>query len=163
MLYRMALRLAGRAAWAEPASGADPLRGVAADLARRYPTVPQMPPDELAVRMEVGAVLLLDCRTPAEFSVSRLQGAALIGPATGAAALRLVIDRSSPAPPPLVVCYCAVGVRSCRVAARIGRPGVVNLEGGLFRWANEGRPMLDDAGPTRLVHPFNRHWARFLI
>ncbi len=36
---------------------------------------------------------------------------------------------------------------------------VLNLEGGLFQWANEGRPL---AGGATGVHPFNSFWGRGL-
>ena len=33
---------------------------------------------------------------------------------------------------------------------------VHNLEGSIFKWANEGRPMVDNEGkPTKYCHPYN--------
>jgi rhodanese-related sulfurtransferase len=163
--YRTALRLSGRPAWAEPAPGADPLRELAADIARRAPETAQMAPSELAGRLadRPGAILLLDVRTPAEFAVSHLAGAIL----ATTDSVRTTIKTAPDLHPDieLVVVYCAVGIRSnaavtsCRDL--IGAP-VVNLAGGLFRWSNERRPMVDGSGPVNVVHPYNPHWRRFL-
>ena len=40
---------------------------------------------------------------------------------------------------------------------------VSNLEGSIFRWSGEGRPLVDPKGKsTRLVHPYNPYWGRLL-
>jgi len=40
---------------------------------------------------------------------------------------------------------------------------IYNLEGSLFKWANESRPLVDNSGsPTKLVHPYNNVWGRLL-
>ena len=40
---------------------------------------------------------------------------------------------------------------------------VYNLEGSLFKWANEGRPMVDSNGqPVTKVHPYNAVFGKFL-
>ena len=40
---------------------------------------------------------------------------------------------------------------------------VFNLEGSLFKWANEGRPMVDRLGnKTLLCHPYSSVWGKFL-
>ena len=39
----------------------------------------------------------------------------------------------------------------------------VNLQGSIFRWALENRPLVNSAGVTvRVVHGYNRTWARLL-
>ena len=51
-----------------------------------------------------------------------------------------------------IVVYCSVGYRSARVARWLGRQGftnVRNLDGSLFAWANEGRPMEADGRPVQ--------------
>ena len=113
------------------------------------------------------ALLLLDIRPQAEFAVSRLPGAVRVDPdASLDAALTASGGALSGA---RVVVYCSVGERSARLAARLqdglvaaGAASVSNLEGGLFGWANDGRDLVDDAGPTRRVHPFNRAWGRLV-
>ena len=39
---------------------------------------------------------------------------------------------------------------------RAGHPEVFNLEGAIFDWANEGRPLVGaEQQPVSAVHPFN--------
>ncbi|XP_064613437.1 uncharacterized protein LOC135477209 isoform X2 [Liolophura sinensis] len=75
-----------------------------------------------------------------------------------------------------VVCYCSLGYRSSRMVERlqdylatnsgnVDKPAVevYNLEGSLFKWANEGRPMVDyNNQPTIYAHPFSAVWGRLL-
>ena len=43
------------------------------------------------------------------------------------------------------------------------QPKVYNLEGSLFKWANEGRAMVDDKGePTVYAHPYNTMFGKLL-
>jgi 3-mercaptopyruvate sulfurtransferase SseA len=61
--------------------------------------------------------------------------------------------------------YCSVGIRSARVADRLRHAGigaVYNLDGSIFRWASEGRPVVRDGEPVRAVHPYNAVWGRLL-
>ena len=68
-----------------------------------------------------------------------------------------------------VVFYCSVGVRSSALAESVkadllaaGTKEVVNLEGGIFGWHNQSRPLVDKSGPTTFVHPYNAYWGRLL-
>ena len=58
-----------------------------------------------------------------------------------------------------VVCYCSIGYRSSILANRInaiGAGNASNLEGSMFKWANEGREIVDFGGnTTHFVHPYN--------
>jgi rhodanese-related sulfurtransferase len=97
--------------------------------------------------------LLLDTRSEAEFGVSRLPGARRLDP--GRPDIHSLA--SLPKDTPLVV-YCAVGYRSAQIARRLREAGfsrVANLEGGVFRWAREGRPLVDHAGPATRIHPYD--------
>jgi rhodanese-related sulfurtransferase len=170
MIYRTALRLIGRSAWAAPAVGDDPLRDMAADIARRHPGIDHMLPSTLAAKLATtpASIVLFDVREPREFAVSHLAGAVLVSP-RGASALEVVRETLALHPEAeCAVFYCAVGVRSSALASRFmlasdrSNIGVANLEGGLFRWANDGRPLVDGEGATTAVHLFNRHWSRFL-
>ena len=87
------------------------------------------------------APLLLDVRTPAEYEVSHLAGAKQVEPDALAAIVREPKDRP-------IVTYCSVGYRSGGFAKKLGEAGftnVMNLEGSIFRWANEGRPVFRGA------------------
>jgi hypothetical protein len=39
---------------------------------------------------------------------------------------------------------------------------VQNLEGSIFRWANEGRPVYADGMQVDRVHPFDDSWGKLL-
>ena len=44
-----------------------------------------------------------------------------------------------------------------------GRTELFNLEGSIFKWANEGRPMIDNRDrPTKHAHPYNSVWGKLL-
>ena len=106
-------------------------------------------------------IVLLDARAPAEFAVSHLDGARRIDPEHPSAREIRALDRGA-----RVVVYCSVGFRSAIIESWLHEQGfddVYNLAGGLFEWANEGRPMIDGEGQsTDLVHPYDATWGRFL-
>ena len=65
----------------------------------------------------------------------------------------------------MIVTYCSVGYRSAGVAQRLRAAGftqVYNLEGSLFRWANEGRPLYRGDTLVHQVHPYDRVWGTLL-
>jgi rhodanese-related sulfurtransferase len=163
--YGAALRCTGRSAWVRAAAGQNPLRDLEADLRRRYPTVAVLEPDDLP-----SDCLLFDVREAAEFEVGHLRNAIRIAPRA-----TLMELRAAAGPRPLdganAVFYCAVGIRSARLVARLqgelirgaGCGRVAHLSGGIFRWHNEARPLVGVAAPVDRVHPFNRHWRKFLL
>jgi rhodanese-related sulfurtransferase len=129
----------------------------------KFPGVPQLRPAKLAAWLadkKKAAPQLLDVREPEEFAVSHLPGAINIRPdASGAEALAKI----DPAKP--MVLYCSVGYRSSQLAERLMKAGaknVSNLEGSIFAWANEGRPLEKDGQPAKVVHPYNRVFGRLL-
>lgn len=102
--------------------------------------------------------VLLDVRTRAEYDVSHLPGAIRVEPGAAPASVNVPKDRP-------IVTYCSVGYRSAALAEQLRAAGfqdVVNLEGSIFRWANEGRPLERDGHPTDTVHPYNPTWAMLL-
>lgn len=132
-------------------------------IQRDWPEVPQMSTGELGGRMlakNEGAPLLIDVRTREEYEVSHLPGAIWAEtPSQIASALRGTSDRQP------VVLYCSVGVRSSKAAAQLmrsGRTNVFNLQGSIFEWANEGRPLMANGRPVQVVHPYNQRWGVLL-
>ena len=132
-------------------------------IQRDWPEVPQMSTQELAQRMAAGdgaAPLLIDVRTREEYEVSHLPGAVWAEtPSEIAAALRTASDQQT------VVLYCSVGVRSSKAAAKLvrsGRANIFNLQGPIFWWANEGRPLIANDHAVNVVHPYNEHWGVLL-
>ena len=131
-------------------------------ISERYPGVPQLTTASLAETLDAGRrpVVLLDAREAEEYAVSHLAGAHHAP--TVDEAIRVI--RDSP-PDALVVAYCSVGVRSSALAARLRERGVAevhNLEGSLFAWANEGRPVYRGHARVAEVHPFDAWWGTLL-
>lgn len=147
------------------AAGADTgtLEGVRAMVRERFPRVRQLSTAELAAWMADparAAPVLLDVRAEEEFEVSHLRGARRVDP--GCAAAELV---STLPPGGQVVVYCSVGYRSSRCANRlieVGFTDVANLDGSIFQWANEGRPVERDGEVVHAVHPYDRVWGSLL-
>lgn len=140
-----------------------PLDEWKATVRQRFPDVKQLSTDELAgwlSRTNGPSPVLLDVRTPPEFAVSHLPGAVRVDPKSKPSD----IDPTLPADRPVVV-YCSVGWRSSELAERLrraGRTNVFNLEGSIFAWANEGRPLEAAGRPVHRVHPYNRTFGRLL-
>ena len=40
---------------------------------------------------------------------------------------------------------------------------MLNLEGGIFDWHNDGRPLTDANGKTPYVHPYDDKWGQLLV
>lgn len=146
----------------QPAEGG--LAQVQAEVRARFPDVARISTDELAAWLADGtrpAPLLLDARTREEFDVSHLPGAAFLPHDAGD--LPASDGRA-------VVVYCSVGYRSAMLVRRLAEAGyadVRNLEGSIFKWANEGRALArDGAGEGEVsasaVHPYNAEWGRLL-
>lgn len=133
------------------------------EVAGKFPQVPQLSTGKLAAWLadpERKPPQILDAREPAEFAVSHLPGAIRIDPDASAENAIAKIDPARP-----VVIYCSVGYRSSELADRLIKAGianVVNLEGSIFKWANEGRPLTQEGKPIRKVHPYNRKYGRML-
>ena len=127
-----------------------------------FPDVPSMDTAALSELLQdpTRTVVLIDAREEAEFAVSHLPGAVRAASVEHAAAL---VD-GAPAGA-TVVAYCSVGYRSAGLVAALrarGRTEVLNLEGSIFRWANEDRPLYRGDLPVRQVHPFDEEWGVLL-
>jgi rhodanese-related sulfurtransferase len=93
--------------------------------------VPTVQAREVADRVTDGW-MLLDVRTDEEWADGRIAGSVHIPMDQLVQRLDEVDDR--------VICVCAVGARSARVAQYLNAQGreAVNLDGGLYAWANSG-------------------------
>jgi rhodanese-related sulfurtransferase len=103
---------------------------------------------------------VLDARTEVEYAVSHLDGAVRIDPYRPS--LRPLRGFSKDT---AIVLSSSVGYRGARVADFLARQGytqVYNLEGGQFRWANEGHPVFRQDRPIAEVHPYNPTWGLLL-
>ena len=131
-------------------------------IAAEFPDVPGLTTRELAERLaaDPAGVVLLDARAAGEFAVSHLPGAHHVG-SDAAAATRL----AAAAPGAALVAYCSVGYRSAALVERLrgmGHVNAINLEGSIFRWAGEGRPVYRGAVRVAEVHPYDDAWGVLL-
>jgi rhodanese-related sulfurtransferase len=104
--------------------------------------------------------ILLDMRTRAEWEVSHLPQARRVEPASDLERALVGLPKETP-----IVTYCAVGYRSALAARRLAAVGfskVRNLDGSIFQWANENRPLVHDGKAASQVHPYSRSWGRLL-
>ena len=134
-------------------------------IERDFPDTPTISIAQLAEQIETGpSVLLVDVRAAEEFAISRLPGAINVPDGANFVA-RLTEAHREWRDSASIVMYCSVGYRSARTTSRLAQeiPGrVFNLSGSIFRWANEGRPLVDGDGETNRVHPFDVAWGRLL-
>ena len=73
-----------------------------------------------------------------------------------------------------VIAYCSIGYRSSDLIRKLLKTDMsfkplettikfYNLDGSLFKWANEGKPIVDSSdSPTHFVHPYNALWGKLL-
>lgn len=126
-------------------------------IRRKYPQVKSLTTQQLAQWLQDPAqLILLDARNQAEYQQSHLQHARWFDPQHSCP----TEDRNTP-----VVVYCSVGYRSARVATVLTAAGytqVYNLEGSIFQWVNEERPVFRNGKQTTRVHPYNLTWGRLL-
>ena len=124
--------------------------------------------------------IILDVRTAAEFNVSHLSGAVHVNPILPVDAVMhkiLALGCYEPGNT-LVVAYCSLGYRSSDLLAKIAAflatdahanssilsSDFFNLEGGMFKWANEGGTFVcgEDAQTLKVVHPYNSVFGAML-
>jgi len=123
-----------------------------------YPQVHWVSTAELAATRRTP--LLLDVREPEEFERAHLPGARQVQPERPIPRELLDLPRETP-----IVTYCAVGRRSAVFANSLQSAGftaVRNLDGSIFRWANEGRPLERAGRPATRVHPYDGWWGMLL-
>jgi len=116
--------------------------------------VPQIAADALPPK-----ALFLDTRSKTEYAISHLPNAQWIGEGNvDLQSLDLPKDRP-------VIVYCSIGVRSNQVGKSLmdqGLKNVYNLDGGLFKWFNEGKKVVRATKKTKDVHPFSWFWGLWL-
>ncbi|MGF1459704.1 MAG: rhodanese-like domain-containing protein [Leptolyngbyaceae cyanobacterium] len=142
----------------------NPLRWVAWPLIRawvrqQFPGVTSVSTAELAHWLAHDSSLrLVDVRQAEEYAVSHLPGAEPL-PTVEA------IQQADIATDTTIVLYCSIGYRSARLAQQLQAVGyhhVFNLEGSIFAWHNQGRPLVANHEPTQAIHPYDSTWGLLL-
>src|SRR4051794_29705329 len=132
-------------------------------LRQKFPKVEWISTIELAdwlANKKRPAPVLLDVRTSDEWNVSHLPAARHVEPDASAESATTGLAKDT-----AIVTYCAVGYRSGEMAERLrvaGFTNVHNLEGSIFQWANEHRPLVQRDQRVTQVHPYSNFWGRLL-
>jgi len=117
---------------------------------------------------ENSLLVLFDVRTADEFAISHLPGAIRLDP--GSSADDFFRNYGALLAGKQPVFYCSVGRRSTDLASTVAsqiraldqiRPPA-NMIGGIFRWHNESKPLVNAEGSTDKVHPYSWYWKRLL-
>lgn len=99
----------------------------------------EITPAQVKGKLDAGeAIRLIDVREPAEFSIAKIEGGALIPMRSIPQHLQELDDDGG-----LLVVYCHHGVRSLSVVDWLRRQGVencVSMAGGIDRWSAEVDP-----------------------
>jgi len=145
--------------------GSDWLLDAAIMMIERTHRVENLGTDELAALLAgPEPPLLFDIRTAEEFEISRITTAVRVDPDARADDFSacygaLVAGRD-------LVFYCSVGQRSTELLYRVesacrkaGAKSCRNLRGGIFRWYNEGKPVVDASGMTDDIHGYDPVWG----
>ncbi len=106
-------------------------------------------------------IILLDTRSKEEFAVSHISKAIWIGYKNFALQSVKKIPKNAE-----IVVYCSIGYRSEKIGEKLNLAGynnVRNLKGGIFHWANQSLPLIDQTGKvTKKVHGYNKKWSKLL-
>lgn len=146
-----------------------PLDQTIADVRAKWPALSHVSPGEVQTLMDADKAVLFDVRSREEQEVSQIPGAVPVDPATSREAF--VTKYGAALKGKIPVFYCAVGVRSSKLAERVGAQTLsalgavgplITMAGGIFAWNWEGRPLVNAKGATDLVHGYDSKWGRLV-
>jgi rhodanese-related sulfurtransferase len=118
--------------------------------------IEQLEPDSA----NLSKAVILDTREQDEYEVSRIKNAIWVGYDDFDLSRIENMD-----PDQEIIVYCSVGYRSSKIGLELieaGYTNVKNLYGGIFLWANMGRPLFHKSSETKRIHAYNRKWGRFI-
>ena len=140
---------------------AEDLESIQRLVRERFPEVRQLNTSHLEKWLEDDKrtkPLIVDVRPPHEFEVGHLKDARRLDSVI--AFERAKVDRATP-----LVLYCSVGYRSSSLVMELKKAGwtnIWNVEGSIFKWANEGRPVYRGKNKVNVVHPYDAKWGKLL-
>ena len=130
-----------------------------------FPTVSHI--EASSIETALDRYVIFDVREREEYAVSAIRGAIQIDPDISQSEFKtlygdMIKDKN-------VLVYCSVGFRSSHLASRLGKnaddlglKSIQNLEGGLFGWHNENRPVYNQDQETDLIHPYDAQWGQLV-
>jgi len=146
---------------------ASPLGKIHEKIVTDYPEISHMSRAELEAQLTSSEIVILDTRPIEEYNVSHIPGALQVNPDIDLETFQTKFGTSLKNKS--VVVYCSVGRRSSALGHRLqntalasGAISVKNMEGGLFGWHNDNRPLIDASGTTSSIHPYNAYWGRLI-
>ena len=132
-------------------------------IRRQFPGTPSIDTDQAKEIIDTKQTLIIDCRREDEFQVSKIPGAKNLDfKCEDNELTELLKDVEKDTQ---IINYCSLGYRSAIMTNRIqnlvkDRNPVYNLEGSIFKWANENKPLTDHQDqPTLKVHPYSFKFA----
>ncbi len=136
-------------------------------IEKNYP-VPLVSAEKLSAMLQKEKnIALFDTRTREEYQKSHISGAVLVTPQTKTD--DFIREYGGLIREKTVVFYCSVGQRSSDFLNRVykacmaaGAKECYNLRGGIFRWYNEGNPVVNGNGETDDIHGYNPLWGMMI-
>jgi rhodanese-related sulfurtransferase len=128
-----------------------------------FPNVQRITTEQLAHILSSSKLekpILLDAREQEEYDVSHLKNA--LKTTTTAEALEILKNEKKNR---FIIVYCAVGYRSARLVQQLKERGFSNtyyVEGSIFKWVTEGRPVYRGDQRVYNVHPYEEEWRHLL-
>lgn len=142
------------------------LESVQTDIEEKYQNIKHIDDDNF-LKLDSQNTLIFDVREKSEFNVSHIKNAIQITPNIDNK--EFIKQFSQQIKGKHLVFYCSVGQRSSALASRLkpllisqGVHGIYNLKGGIFKWHNKKRPLVQQGQSTQFIHPFNSLWGLLL-
>lgn len=136
------------------------------DLENQYGSISHIDGNNFS-KLNHEKTIVFDVREKNEFDVSHLPQAIQVDPEISNQSF--ISSYKEQVTGKNIVFYCSVGQRSSVLASRLkpalieqGATKVYNLKGGVFRWSNEKKELIQDKKPTQFIHPYNPLWGLLL-
>ena len=136
------------------------------DLEKKYDNISHIDGNNFS-KLNREKTIIFDVREQNEFDVSHLPQAIQVDPEISNQFF--ISNYKEQVEGKDILFYCSVGQRSSILASRLksalieqGATKVYNLKGGVFRWRNEKKDLIQDKKPTQFIHPYNPLWGLLL-
>ena len=148
-------------------TGSTPLAKIHQKIIKDIPDMSHISRADLATQLGSNEILLLDTRPAKEYNISHISGALQVDPNISPKMFHIRFGEALKNKK--VIVYCSVGRRSSILGSKLqstalsaGATSIQNMEGGLFGWHNDNRPLVNASGNTSGIHPYNVFWGRLI-